>query len=98
MSACGAVVVTGRVPEGDALFAKSRVLMPGPERTALYEKLRAMIIEDQPMIGSMARTRYYVWHDRVRNVHPEEVYLTWMKYVDVGPEKSPSPATTAAKK
>ncbi len=70
-------------PEYDALFAQSRTMMPGPERTAIYEKLRAMVIEEAPMIGSLARTRFYVWPDRVRNVHPEEVYFTWLKYVDV---------------
>ena len=69
--------------EYDALFARARILAPSPERTAMYERLRDIAIEEQPMIGSMARTRFYLWHDRVRNVHPEEVYYSWLKYVDV---------------
>lgn len=74
-----------RNAEYDEIFAKARVMMPSPERAAMYQRLREIAIEEQPMIGSMARTRFYLWHDRVRNVHPEEVYYSWLKYVDVPP-------------
>ena len=70
-------------PEYDRIFEQAKIMEPSPERTALYRKLRAKVIEDVPMIGSMARTRYYLWNDRVQNYSPEEVYYTWWKYLDV---------------
>ena len=71
--------------EYDEIFSRARIMPPSPERTALYRRLREIAIEEQPMVGSMARTRFYLWHDNVRNVSPEEVYVSWFKYVDVLP-------------
>ncbi len=81
-------------PEFDRLFNQAKTMQPGPERTVLYQRLRAMIIEDQPMIGSMARTRFWVWNERVQHFKPEEVYYSWFKYLDVatGDEQTPAPA------
>ena len=70
-------------PEYDRLFEQAKVMMPGPERNVLYARLRDIVLEDQPMIGSMARTRYYLWQPRVRNMSAEEVYYSWWKYLDV---------------
>jgi ABC-type transport system substrate-binding protein len=70
-------------PEYDALYEHARTMKPSPERTALYVKMRDIVIEDCPAIGSMARTRYYVWNPRVKNFKPDETWHSWLKYVDV---------------
>jgi ABC-type transport system substrate-binding protein len=70
-------------PEYNKLYDEVRVMQPSPERTAKYEKMRDMIIEDVPMIGSMARTRNYLIHDRLKNFKPEETFSNWVKYLTV---------------
>jgi len=73
-------------PEFNALYEQARVLSPSAERTALYEQMRDMVVEDAPMIGSMARTRYYLIHDRLRNFKPTEDFFNWPKYLNVAEE------------
>ena len=70
-------------PRFDSLFAAAKALQPSPERTEIYSELRDIVIDEMPMIGSMARTRFYLWHERVKNFKPEEVYSTWWRYLDV---------------
>ncbi len=69
--------------EFDALYNASRILQPSPERTALYQNMREILIEDAPSFGHMARTRYYLWHRRLKNVLPDEVFDGWRKYLDI---------------
>ncbi len=85
-------------PEFDALFDRAKTMLPGPERTEIYSRLRQIIIEDQPMIGSMARTRFWAWHERVRHFKPEEVYYTWFKYLDVGEPRAADAAPAVARR
>jgi len=70
-------------PEYNALYERARVMSPSSERTKLYEQMRDMVIEDAPMIGSMARTRYYLMHERLRNFKPTEDFFNWPKYLNV---------------
>ena len=70
-------------PEYNALYEKVRVMPPSPERTELYVKMRDMIIEDSPMIGSMARTRNYLIHDYLKNFKPVETFSNWPKYLNI---------------
>lgn len=70
-------------PEFNALYERVRVMPPSPERTKLYEQMRDMVIEDAPMIGSMARTRYYLIHDRLKNFKVTEDFYNWAKYLNV---------------
>ena len=70
-------------PEYDELYESIRGMAPSPERNKLYEKMRDMVIEDVPCIGSMARTRYYAVNPRLKNFVPTEVFYTWIKYLDV---------------
>ena len=65
------------------LYEQARVMPPSPERTKLYEQMRDMVVEDVPVIGSMARTRYYLIHDRLRNFKPTEDFFNWPKYLNV---------------
>lgn len=85
-------------PDFDRLFEQAKTMQPGPERTLLYSRLRAMVIEDQPMIGSMARTRYWLWNERVRHFKPEEVYYTWFKYLDVASDDDEATAPAVARR
>jgi ABC-type transport system substrate-binding protein len=81
----GSTYFTYRNPEFDALYQKASVMSSSPERTALYEEMRDLIIEDCPAIGSMGRTRYFVANKRVKNFHPDETWYTWIKHVGVEP-------------
>lgn len=74
-------------PEYDALYEQAVVMEPGPERTALYEQMRDMVIADVPMIGSLARNRYYVWQPWLKNVRPTPRFWSWFKYLDVDESK-----------
>lgn len=70
-------------PEYDRLYEQSRTMQPGPERTAIYERMRDILIEDAPSFGSMARIRFYVWNQQVKNVMPNETWYDWFKYLDI---------------
>ncbi len=74
-------------PEFDELYKKIRTMQPSPERTAIYVKMRDIIIEDVPAIGSMARTRYYVFNRRLKYAMPTEIDSKWFKYLDVEPRQ-----------
>lgn len=69
--------------EYDDLYEQIRVMGPSEERTALYEKMRNMLIEDAPFVGSMARRRYYLINPWLLNCRPTERYYSWYKYLDV---------------
>jgi oligopeptide transport system substrate-binding protein len=70
-------------PEFDDLYERAIVLEPGPERTALYEQMRDIVIRDTPIIGSMARTRYYMWQPWIKNARPTPSFWGWFKYLDI---------------
>lgn len=69
--------------EFDRMYETILTMEPGPERTAVYEKMRDMIIEDCPYVGSQARVRYYLVQPWLKNFKPTENFLNWMKYLDV---------------
>lgn len=70
-------------PEYDRLYEQIRTMPPGPERTAIYERMRDMLIEDAPFVGSMARTRSYLLQPWLKNFKPTEDFYTYFKYLDV---------------
>ncbi|MEO1716666.1 MAG: ABC transporter substrate-binding protein, partial [Planctomycetota bacterium] len=74
-------------PEFDALYEKILTMEPSEERTAIYERMRDMVIEDTPYIGSMARTRYYLINEWLLNAKPTERYYAWFKFLDVDDSK-----------
>jgi ABC-type transport system substrate-binding protein len=73
-------------PEYDALYEQILTMQPGPERTAIYEQMRDMILQDVPYLGSKARERFYLIAPWLRNAKPTERYYGWFKYLDVDPE------------
>jgi len=70
-------------PAYDALYEQAIVMEPGPERTALYEQMRDMVIRDVPMVGSLARNRYYIWQPWLGNARPTPRFWSWFKYLDI---------------
>ena len=56
---------------------------PGPERTAIYEQMRDILIKDAPFCGSLARTRQYVINPWTKNFKPTEDFFSYFKYLDV---------------
>ncbi len=70
-------------PEFNRLYEKIRIMQPSEERTKLYVKMRDIIIEDAPMVGSMARIRNYLIHDQLENFKPVEVFSNWPKYLNL---------------
>jgi ABC-type transport system substrate-binding protein len=81
-------------PEFDRLYERARTMPPGPDRTALYEQMRDMIVRDCPYIGSTARTRFWVANPWLKNLKPSEEFNNWFKYLDVddtkrGPQPEP---------
>lgn len=69
--------------EYDAMYQQIRSMPPSPERLELYVKMRNMVIEDTPAIGSMARTRFYLGNPRLKNFKPNEDFYNWIKYLDI---------------
>jgi len=76
-------------PEYDRMYEQIRTMTPGPERTEIYVKMRDMLIEDAPFVGSMARTRYYLINPWLLNCKPTERYYSWYKFLDVDDSKRP---------
>ncbi len=74
-------------PEYNRLYQQIRTMPPSDERTAIYKKMRAILIEDSVALGSMARTRFYVWNKRVKHAMPSETGQNWYKYLDVEPRE-----------
>jgi oligopeptide transport system substrate-binding protein len=59
-------------PEYDALYEKSVVLGPGPERNELYRKMSALVQEDCPVIFNCIRINFRLNYDWVSNIKPNE--------------------------
>jgi len=70
-------------PEYDALYEQIVAMPSGEERLAIYNQMQAMLMEDCPYAGAMARTRFYVVTSRVKYFKPVETFSNWFKYLDV---------------
>jgi ABC-type transport system substrate-binding protein len=68
-------------PEYDAMYEQARLMEPGPERTALYVKMRDMVIADAPYVGSLARNRYFLVNDHMDGAKPTQRFWSWFKYL-----------------
>ena len=76
-------------PEYDKLYEQILTMQNGPERTAVMEKMRDMVLADTAFIGSMARTRFYLVQPWLKNYKPEEVFYNWIKYMDLDASQRP---------
>jgi ABC-type transport system substrate-binding protein len=80
-----------RNPEYDALYENAAVMLPSPERTALYQRMNRMLIDDCVAITGLARTRIYLWHRNVIAIPDREIVGGFfLKYVDVMPAGQPA--------
>ena len=69
--------------EYDKLYEQASKLPPGPERTALYKKMRDIFVEDSPWIPMVNRFRYQLYHSWVKNFKPELTVANYFKYIRV---------------
>lgn len=69
--------------EYDKLYEQIVGMQPSPERTQIYQRMQDILLYNCPYIGSMARTRHFVIHERMKYFKPVETFHNWYKYVDV---------------
>ncbi len=67
----------------DAMYEQILTMEPSPERDAIYAKMRDMVLEDVPYVGSQARQRFYVINPWLLNCKPTERFYSWFKFLDV---------------
>ncbi len=80
-------------PEYDHLYEQASVMLPSPERTALYHQMNQLLIDDCVAITGLSRTRVYLWHKNVIAIPDREILGGFfLKYVDVVPKQSVKPA------
>ncbi|MDT8439603.1 MAG: ABC transporter substrate-binding protein [Wenzhouxiangellaceae bacterium] len=48
----------------DRLYREAAMLQPGPARTALYQRMNRIVIDDCAAISGLARTRVHIWNKR----------------------------------
>lgn len=69
--------------EYDRLYREIKVMEPGPERTAVYNRMQEIVNEYCVFIGSQARVRQYVIHPWLKNFKATETFFNYFKYLDV---------------
>jgi oligopeptide transport system substrate-binding protein len=75
-----------RNPDYDALYRQASVMLPSPERTALYQRMNRILIDDCVSYPGLSRVRIYLWHRNVIQVPDREITAGYyLKYVDVLP-------------
>lgn len=74
-------------PVYDKMFEQTRSMFPSKERTALYQKLNQMLIDDGVFLGSLARTRRYIAYPYLKNFKPDETIGAYWKYLRVPLQK-----------
>jgi len=73
-----------RNPEFDRLYEQSAVMLPSPERTAIYQRMNRMIIDDCVAIAGLSRTRIYLWHKDVVMLPDREILGGFhLRFVDL---------------
>ena len=71
-------------PEYDRLYEQASVMLPSPERTAIYRRMNQMVIDDCVASSGLSRTRIRLWHRDVIAFPDREITGGFfLKYVDV---------------
>lgn len=52
-------------PKYDELYRKASLLKPSPQRTAIYQKMNQMLVDDCVVITGFSRTYVFLWHKNV---------------------------------
>jgi oligopeptide transport system substrate-binding protein len=74
-------------PEFDALYDQARVMLDTPERTALYQQMADIVIEDCPWIFSGQPLAYGLFHSWLKNYKRHDFPYTMSKYFKIDVEK-----------
>ncbi|QBG47255.1 hypothetical protein EGM51_07555 [Verrucomicrobia bacterium S94] len=75
-----------RNPEIDRLYEKVRIMPDSPERTALYEQMARIIVEDAPWIFQFQPMSFAVKHRWIENYIPHDYPYGMGKYRRSNPE------------
>lgn len=67
-------------PEFDKMYEKSLTMNDSPERTALYQKMAGVVIEDTPWAFGVHRVTYGLTHPWLKNYKPHEFNHGMSKY------------------
>ncbi len=75
-----------RNPVFDRLYEEAAVMLPSPERTALYRRMNEILIEDCVGMTGLSRNRIYLWHKNVVALPDRDIVGGFfLRYVDVLP-------------
>ena len=73
-----------RDAEYDALYEQASVMLPSPERTAIYRRMNERMIEECLSATGLSRTRIHLWHKDVIALPDREIVGGFfLKYVDL---------------
>lgn len=76
-----------RNAEYDRLYEKSSVMLPSPERTAIYHRMNELLIDDCVAMTGLSRMQVFVWHKNVVAMPDRGIVGGFfLKYVDVLPD------------
>lgn len=75
-------------PEFNKLFQKTKTMLPGPERAALYREMNKIILRDVPTIAGLMRNKPTIWYRNVVYYPSESPHGSLLKYAYVMPKKS----------
>ncbi|HVK61057.1 MAG TPA: ABC transporter substrate-binding protein, partial [Bdellovibrionales bacterium] len=72
----------------DALYEKSLTLPPSPERDAVYQQMRDIVVEEAPWMFNLHRQAYYLYHGWLNNFKFNDITRHAMyKYLRVDTQK-----------
>jgi oligopeptide transport system substrate-binding protein len=75
-----------RNPAYDTLYEQAAVLLPSPERTAIYREMNRMLLDDCVAISGLSRKRLLAWHREVLMLPDREILGGFfLKFVDLAP-------------
>lgn len=75
-----------RNPEFDRLYEQAAVMLPSPERTALYRRMNQLVIDDCVAMTGLSRNRIFLWHKNVVAMPDRDIVGGYfLRYVDVLP-------------
>lgn len=71
-------------PAFDTLFEQSSSMQPSPERTALYDQMNQMVIDDCVVISGLSRNKINLWHRNIITFPDREIVGGFhLRYVDI---------------
>jgi len=71
----------------DELYEKALKLPPGPERTALYKKMKDIYVQDLPWITNIHRKGYWLFHGWLKNYKRHAIINGESKYLRIDLDK-----------